>query len=222
VEVEFMKVLKKGCVEMNMGLLDLGKDFLTAEKALALPGKKVAFFGGSKASKSGYYYEKAKQLAEIIANAGVSVITGGGTGIMEASNLGAYSINPEKSYGLTTSCISNETKNDFVSDDCHMVFNTLSMQLLALISCCDSVVFFPGGYGTLEELASIAVRIKLSLINKVPVYFFDNKFWGGLVSWFSGSVFEEGLVTEDELSFFLVEDGIEVIAEKILSSLEEE
>ncbi|MBQ8650927.1 MAG: TIGR00730 family Rossman fold protein [Alphaproteobacteria bacterium] len=180
----------------------------------------VAIFGGSGISRDSEYYVAAERLANILAGHGVSIITGGGPGIMEAGNKGAQRAGTHaKSYGLQVSAIKEEIidgADSFIDSGCCYNYKTLSVRLLTLISSADAIVFFPGGYGTFEELFCLLVRIKVGMLDAVPIYLYGSKFWKGLVDWLKSTVVCEGVINAEHIDFVNVEDDVEKIASDLV------
>lgn len=197
-------------------------DYSLTEKILEKNQKLVAIFGGSCISEDSIYFQKAKDFAGLISASGISVITGGGPGIMQAGNMGAKLSNPSiSSYGLRVEAIKDEciVNNPYIDKDCEFTFNTLSVRLLTLIGSSDAIVLFPGGFGTLEELFSLLVRLRVGMMKQVPVYLFGSEFWNGLINWLSTQVLGNKVISEKDLQLFKVEDDIEKISSEIISSL---
>jgi len=159
-------------------------------------------------------------LGKLISATGISIITGGGPGIMEAGNKGAQSEESiASSYGLRVSAIAGENMDEkgYFDDNGCFIFDTLAVRLLTLISSSDAMVFFPGGYGTLEELFCLLVRIRVKMMKQVPIYLFGSEFWGGLVSWLEGPVLSKEVIRKQDLNIFKIEDDIEKISQSIIS-----
>ncbi|MDR1233834.1 MAG: TIGR00730 family Rossman fold protein [Holosporales bacterium] len=176
----------------------------------------IAFFGGSNIQPGSFYYEQAVSLAEAVSSAGCAVMTGGGPGIMEAANKGASN---NRSYGILVSAIRNEFSgsNSYINQNRRFVFSTLSLRLLTLISNSDAVIFFPGGFGTFEELFSLLVREKIEMMQKIPIYLFGSRFWNGLLEWLKDSAIAEGVIGEQHLELFRIEDDIHKITDEIIN-----
>jgi uncharacterized protein (TIGR00730 family) len=177
----------------------------------------VAVFGASNIGGSSPYYKKCVEFSRIVARSGISVMTCGGPGIAEAANTGAKGVS--RSYGLQVNAISNESVdgNPHIDDDCGFSFNALAMRLLALISNASVAAFFPGGFGTLEELFALLSRIKAGMMSAIPIYLFGSEFWGGLRSWLENAVKNVGAIDDDHLSLFKIEDDVREFAEKVIS-----
>ncbi len=181
----------------------------------------VACFGGSAIRKPAPYLDDAKVLAKRLAEAGISIITGGGSGIMDASNTGAYMVNPSRSYGLRVKTIRDEIDANSQSIDVARLrdYDTLSIRLLALISYSDAIVFFPGGFGTLEEMFSLLVRIRVGMMKRIPIYFYGERFWTGLKQWMMTEVLDIGAINKEDLELFRIEDNVDEIAQRIIDEL---
>ena len=201
-------------------------DLLLSKKISEKTDRKIAIFGGSGIERGSEYYEKARQFANLISNAGISVITGGGPGIMEAGNKGSSEANNDKafSYGLKVAAIKEEVvaNNRYIDKSCDFTFDTLAVRLITLISVSDAVVFFPGGFGTLEELFSLLVRIKVGMMNPIPIYLFGKHFWMGLFDWLEEVVLKEGAINRSNFELFKMEDDIEKIFQEIKTCTEKE
>jgi uncharacterized protein (TIGR00730 family) len=179
--------------------------------------KFISVFGAADIKAGSLYYKKCVEFSSIVASAGISVMTGGGTGIMEAANSGAKGVS--KSYGLQVNAIHGEIveDNQYVDDGCSLSFNTLSIRLLTLISNAAVGVFFPGGFGTLEEMFSLLVRVKVGMMNQIPIYLFGAEFWKGLESWLNGTVKGIGAISDEHTSLFKIEDDVKELAKKVIS-----
>ncbi|MDR2075244.1 MAG: TIGR00730 family Rossman fold protein [Holosporales bacterium] len=192
-------------------------DYYSAEEIMALKGRKVSVFGGGGILHGSHYYEKARVFAQNIATAGISVMTGGGTGIMEAANRGVHESksNVATSYGIRVKEITYENKNLFVHTEYE--FNTLALRLVTLISISDVIICFPGGFGTLEETFSTLVRMRVGLLKKMPVYLFGEGFWRGLTEWMENTLLKEEVIDQPDLQLFTVFDDVDTLSEQVIS-----
>ncbi|MDR1476065.1 MAG: TIGR00730 family Rossman fold protein [Holosporales bacterium] len=205
-------------VEMSSDQVAFVNDLDMSRRITEFGERFVSFFGGSGIDKGSYYYEKAVELAQTISLSGCALLTGGGSGIMEAGNRGANLSSSGSSYGILTNTIQHEfsSANPFIDTDKKFTFNTLSVRLLTLISNSRAVVFFPGGFGTFEELFSLLVREKVEMMKPLPIYLFGSAFWNGLVAWLKDVVVKEGVIGAEHLELFRVEDDSTKIADEII------
>ncbi len=211
---------KPNGIELNQSIENFRED-LCLGKHVFSESKMVACFGGSSIRDDTAYKKDATKLAGMLARQGISLVTGGGSGIMRAVNDGAYNINPKQSFGLRVHAINGKTieKTASVPQENLHDFTSLAIRLLTLIGCCDAIVFFPGGFGTLEEVFSLLVRVRLHLMERIPIYFYGKKFWSGLLSWMATEVVAVGAIKQEDLKLFNIEDDIDIIAQQILDKL---
>ncbi|MDR1390847.1 MAG: TIGR00730 family Rossman fold protein [Holosporales bacterium] len=210
-------VEKPNCSELVGGYEGFISDFSTSQEILKKKQKLVAVLGGGKISEDSAYYRKAKDFAGLISAAGISIVTGGGPGIMQAGNDGTTT--SVSSYGLKVKDIKNESSGSQLGTNCEFMFNTLSIRLLTLIGASDAIVLFPGGFGTLEEMFSLLVRTKVEMMKKVPIYLFGVKFWEGLVSWLSSEVLGNKAISEEDFELFKIKDDVKEMSNEIISVL---
>ncbi|GHT89277.1 cytokinin riboside 5'-monophosphate phosphoribohydrolase [Alphaproteobacteria bacterium] len=213
------KQIVQNSLELAQGEEGFNADFSLSSDILSRNGRKVAIFGGVGIEKFSETYEKAVVLARLVSKAGISIITGGGLGIMEAANKGAKSAESTAfSYGLKVRVIEEAmSKNEFMDANCEFTFNTLSIRLLTLISASDAIVFFPGGFGTLEELFSLLVRLKVGMLKKLPIYLFGSKFWNGLMNWLAKTAQNECVIAAEHMNLFKLKDDVDEISNEIIA-----
>lgn len=216
------KLKKPNCIELSKDDSIFSDDFNITKKILKQDKPFVAIFGGSGIAEESPYFQKAKEFASLISKAGISVITGGGPGIMQAGNMGAKLSNSQaSSYGLRVAAIKGENIGDspFIDQDCLFTFNTLAIRMVTLMSLSDAIVLFPGGFGTLEELFSLLVRVRVKMMESLPIYLCGREFWSGLIDWLSTQVLDNKAISQEDLKLFKLEDDIEKIANEIISQL---
>jgi uncharacterized protein (TIGR00730 family) len=167
--------------------------------------KSATIFGGTRFSSDDAEYIKALKLGELLSSSGYTVVTGGGPGIMEAANKGAYKSEGD-SIGINIELPENQESNQFVNKSIgfHYFFTRKMM-----MSFCSSVyVFFPGGYGTLDEFFEMVVLLQTKkLSHKVTIVVIGKDFWSPLLSWFKEELYNNrGSINEEELSLFKLVD----------------
>ena len=135
----------------------------------------VTFFGSSRVSEGSKYYEAARHLGHRIADElGYAVITGGGPGIMEAANRGAYEAGGE-SIGMQIVLPHSQILNKFLTD--HLTFYFLFVRRLSLSFTAEAYVFFPGGYGTLDEFFEVIELVQTRKVHPMPVMLYGKEYW---------------------------------------------
>lgn len=136
--------------------------------------KTVTVFGSARTPESNIYYQKARELGRMLAEAGYTVVTGGGPGIMEAANRGAFEANGQ-SIGFNINLPHEQSLNKYTTDS--FAFSHFSPRKIVMTMMADAYVYFPGGFGTMDELAEILTLTQTSKINRAPIILFDDKFW---------------------------------------------
>ncbi len=218
--MNYLNFIKQKKIELNFTSDSLLTDYAMSKEIFTRNDRRVAIFGGGAIRQGTIYYEKARFFAKAVASEHISIITGGGPGIMEAGNRGACASESKKSvsYGIRVKAITDEMiRNPFLQKNYE--FDTLSLRLLSLISSCDVAVLFPGGFGTLEELFSLLVRIKVNMLSKIPVYLFGESFWKGLIDWMKKELIAEEVINDCDFDSFQIVDDINNLSKKVITHI---
>jgi hypothetical protein len=172
-------------------------------------GPAVTIFGSSRLQEDSYYYHQAVRVGKMLADAGFSVITGGGPGIMEAANKGAK-LGMGKSVGLNIHLPHEQSQNPY--QDLSVSFRYFFVRKLMFIKYAMAYVIFPGGFGTLDEMFEALTLVQTGKItNAFPIILFGAEYWQGLLDWMRNTLVKEGTISADDFSFFhLVDDASEV------------
>ena len=182
--------------------------------------KSVTIFGSSMLTPESQAYKNAVELgARIARDLKYAVLTGGGPGIMEAANEGAFNAKGQ-SVGLNISLPHEHKANAFMSD--HMRFAYFFSRKTMLTFAAEAYVFFPGGFGTCDELFSIITLIQTGKIPKIPVILFDSNFWNPILSVMKTVMLDKyKTIDPHDLDMFTVTDSIqqsiEIIAKAPIS-----
>lgn len=170
-----IKDIKK---ETEQRLSVINKELVDGFDLITHQPKSVTFFGSARI-KEGTYYDIAKKLAHDLAREGYSVVTGGGPGIMEAANRGAKDAHG-RSVGLNIELPHEQSTNGYTTH--HMQFYYFFTRKVMLAFSAEAYIFFPGGFGTLDEFFEIVTLIQNAKIEKVPVILYGSEFWNPLQS----------------------------------------
>lgn len=171
--------------------------------------KAVTFFGSARLKEDNFYYQQAKILAQKCAQNGFCVISGGGGGIMRATNEGAFSqknnTNSMSSVGFNIFLPHEQKLNDFV--EYNITFESLAIRKMALIEKSLAFVIFPGGFGTLDELCEILTLKQLEFKKDVPIILFGSEFWRGFDEFVRNSLLKLEVISKgDELKYKITDD----------------
>lgn len=185
-------------------------DFRLAFKLLKGHPSTVSFFGSSVIPESSSYYANARKLARLIVEQlGLTVVSGAGPGIMEAANRGAYEAKGD-SVGMAIQLPHEQDTNHFVtrSADFYYFFS----RKVALTFTARAYVFFPGGYGTLDELFEILTLKKNGKIPPIPIILFEHDFWNPLHKYLEGVVYEKTkAITKADMQLYIITDDMEEV-----------
>lgn len=175
-----------------------------------LPRPRVTIFGGSKIHLDHPYAQQARILSQKLVDNGISVLTGGGPGIMQAANCGVEDVvgqSKSRSMGIAVYGIDEEELTKCVPDLVFMNYFFSRKWLLTYYA--DVFVFFPGGFGTLDELAEISTLIQTKKLVEGPIILVGVQFWEPLMRWINDSALKEGLLKEKDKNLITVTDDID-------------
>ncbi len=168
--------------------------------------KTVTFFGSARTLSSEQDFQNAKELAGEIAKLGYAVVTGGGPGIMEAANKGAYEIDG-RSYGFTIKLPNEQVTNPYLNKE--ILFQYFFSRKVSLTYAAEAYVYFPGGFGTLDELFEILTLVQTNKIERVPIILFGSYFWNPLKKFIEEYMLEKGKIEVQDMNLFTITDSIE-------------
>jgi uncharacterized protein (TIGR00730 family) len=168
-------------------------------------GPAVSIFGSARVKAEDPLYETTEQLSKELSKAGFSIITGGGPGLMEAGNKGAFE-NGGESIGLHIHLPMEQHNNPYMT--LRSDFRYFFIRKLMFIKYAMAYIAMPGGYGTLDELVEALVLIQTHRIRPFPIVLFGTEFWTGLIDWFKDQLVTNGFCKMEDLDLFIVTDDI--------------
>lgn len=175
--------------------------------------RSVTFFGSARFAPDHPYYKKALSLGKRIASdLGYSVITGGGPGIMEAANRGAFEAHGS-SVGITIELPHEQVTNSFLTD--HISLYYFFTRKVCLSFSAEAYVFFPGGFGTLDEFFEIICLVQTKKIQAVPIILVGEEYWRPLEKFLSEQLVSRGTIDIGDLKLFTITDNEETIIDAI-------
>lgn len=180
-------------------------EFVDGYEKLAKIGPCVSIFGSARLKPESKYYEMAVEIAEKITKIGFGIITGGGPGIMEAGNKGAFNAQG-KSIGLNIDLPFEQHFNPYINRAYSMNFDYFFVRKVMFIKYSQGFVVMPGGFGTLDELTEALTLIQTNKIGKFPIVLVGSEFWGGLLDWFKATLLKEKMINADDLNLYRVVD----------------
>jgi uncharacterized protein (TIGR00730 family) len=190
-------------------------EFVEGFDDLATITRGVSIFGSARTRPDDPQYKAAQETAALLARAGYAVITGGGPGIMQAANQGAF-----EAGGLSIGCnieLPFEQKpNPYLTRS--LTFKYFFVRKTMFVKYSLAFIIFPGGFGTLDELFESLTLIQTRKIKNFPVILFGSAYWKGMVEWIRDLMLTEGKVTEADLRMLNLTDSPAEVVEIVVKS----
>ena len=204
----------------NWRIFRIMAEFVEGWQFLSNYDKKVTIFGSARTNPEDTWYKEATKIAEILAKDGFDIITGGGPGIMEAANRGAFEVQENaaaeekskvgESIGLDIELPLEQRRNKYVRKGRGFYYFFVRKVMLSYHS--SGYVFFPGGYGTLDEAFELLTLVQTNKIDKVPIVFVGKDYWSPLSDWFKTTVLEKyNGISKEDLDIYSIVDTAEEI-----------
>jgi uncharacterized protein (TIGR00730 family) len=190
----------------------INKEFLSGFNIIKDTPKTVTFFGSARTLCSEHDYQNTYTLAKKIAQLGYAVVTGGGPGIMEAANKGAHEVDGN-SFGFTIQLPKEQVTNRYLNKAIN--FEYFFTRKVSLTYAAEAYVYFPGGFGTLDELFEILTLVQTKKIVPVPIILFGSYFWKPLEHFIEEFLVTNGKIDEADMQLFIITDSIEEAVEII-------
>ena len=178
----------------------------------------VTIFGSARVKENDVYYQKAKFLGKLFAENSIPVITGGGPGIMEAANRGAFE-NGGVSVGLNIELPMEQKPNPYTNLTIN--FRYFFVRKLMLLKYGFSYVIFPGGFGTLDEFSEAITLIQTHKIKPFPIILVGSEYWSGLLKWMKDTILFNNFINESDLEIFSIVDDPYDILEKVRACIKD-
>ena len=190
-------------------------EFVEGFDELAMLTRGISIFGSARTRDDDPYYKAAEETAALLARVGFAVITGGGTGIMEAANKGAFEAGGQ-SIGCNIELPFEQGSNPYLTQG--LKFKYFFVRKMMFVKYSLGFIIFPGGFGTLDELFEALTLIQTKKIRNFPVVLFGSTYWEGLLSWIRDPAMKEGKVTEQDLKLLHVTDSPAEVVKIIVDS----
>ncbi len=197
---------------MSRMILDMAAKFegelIDGFEAVQKYPKTVTFFGSARFQEDNKHYQVAQDLAAKICKEGYTVITGGGGGIMEAGNRGSKE-ECGTSVGFNIELPMEQATNEYVTHG--VSFSFFASRKMAMYFSGEAYIFFPGGYGTLDEFFQILTLIQTQKIECAPIICVGSEYWNSVNELITNTLLEEGAISEDDPSLYTITDDLEEV-----------
>ena len=201
----------KSASEETWRVFRIMAEFVEGFELMSQVGPAVSVFGSARTLPDDPVYQQAVQTGRLLAQAGFAVVTGGGLGIMEAANKGAYDAGGI-SIGLNIKIPHEQTANSYVT--CGVEFDYFFARKVMFVKYALGMICFPGGYGTLDELMEALTLIQTQKTQPSPVVLIGVDFWRPMADWFENTLLKQNkTISPEDLSLFFITDDIEKAVE---------
>lgn len=193
-------------------------EFVEGFEKLCMIRPSVSVFGSARTPPDHPWYIKAEQTARLLSDAGFSVVSGGGPGIMEAANRGAHG-GKSPSIGLNIQLPHEQTANPY--QDISLNFRHFFARKVMFVKYASAYVVLPGGFGTLDELAEILTLVQTGKSRRIPIVLVESAFWSGLLEWVEKVMVPAGTISAEDLLLMRVCDEPQQIVDAIFAHYDE-
>jgi hypothetical protein len=193
-------------------------EFVAGFEQLTQIQPSVSIFGSARTPPGHPYYALTEEVARKLSDAGFSVVSGGGPGLMEAANRGAYA-GKSPSVGLNIRLPHEQHANRY--QNITLTFQHFFARKVMFVKYAKAYVCMPGGFGTLDELVEALTLIQTGKTTRMPVILVHAPFWSGLLDWFKGTLVREGVIDKDDLDLLSVVNTADEVLDVIFRYYEE-
>jgi len=188
-------------------------DFVKGFDELGNLGPTVTVFGSARTGESDFYYKESEKLASMLAAKGYNVMTGGGPGIMEAANKGAYKNGDVESIGLNIDLEHEQVTNQYTTKNLN--FDYFFSRKVMLVKYSVAYVIFPGGFGTLDELFEALTLVQTRKVTGVKIFVIGTEFYQPLLDFVEDKLLSSNMIEKDDLEVIRLTDDIDSVVSDI-------
>lgn len=192
-------------------------EFVEGFERLGAIRPSVSIFGSARTAPDHPYYHLTEEVSRKLSDAGFSVVSGGGPGIMEAANKGAY-YGKSLSVGLNIQLPHEQVANPF--QDISQSFRHFFARKVMFVKFASAYVVMPGGFGTLDELMEALTLVQTGKVRRIPIILVHSPFWAGLVDWIKQRLVIENMISPEDMNLIQVLDEPQQIVDAIFSYYE--
>ena len=190
-------------------------EFVDGFEKLNTLGPCISIFGSARTKPDQKYYQLTIDIARALVNEGYGIISGGGPGIMEAANKGAY-LEDGLSVGLNIELPFEQSGNQYIDPDKNLEHRYFFVRKVMFVKYSQAFIVMPGGFGTLDELFETITLIQTEKISEIPVILVGSEFWTGLKAWITSTVLDDfGNISAKDLDLIPIVDSPEEVIQII-------
>lgn len=213
-DVKYATVLK---ARESWSMFSIMSEFVETTEKLSEIQAAVTIFGSARFKPDNPYFEKCVEVARKLSDAGFAVFSGGGPGIMQAANMGAFE-GDSPSVGLNIELPHEQASNPW--QNVSLNYRHFFARKVGLVKYSNAFVVFPGGYGTLDELCEVMTLMQTAKIRKVPLILFGTLFWKGFIDWSREVMLQEKTISEKDVELMTLTDDVDSVVEQIINFYE--
>ena len=192
-------------------------EFVEGFELLSKYGLAASFFGSTRTDMNDPLYKEAQELAGRLAKAGFSIITGGSAGIMQAANQGAHEVGGS-SVGLNIRLDADQGANKFLTD--YIRFDHFFVRKVMLTFSSEVYIYFPGGFGTLDEFFEILTLVQTKKIKRIPIVIYGKEYWEPLLAFFESKMIKDHvMIDESDKELYKLVDSVDEAYEYITKTV---
>ncbi|MGA8864609.1 MAG: TIGR00730 family Rossman fold protein [Gallionella sp.] len=192
-------------------------EFVSATDRLNQIHPAVSIFGSARTRPEHPYYQLTEEIARLLSDAGFSVISGGGPGIMEAANKGAF-YGKSPSVGLNIQLPHEQVGNLY--QNISQTFHHFFARKVMFVKFASAYVVMPGGFGTLDELMEALTLVQTGKTRKMPIILVGSQFWGGMIDWFRTTLLDEKVISPEDIDLIQLIDEPQAVVDAIFKHYE--
>jgi uncharacterized protein (TIGR00730 family) len=190
-------------------------EFVDGFEALAKIGPCISVFGSARVKPGSKYYELTVEVAKRLAEEGFGIVSGGGPGVMEASNKGAQ-LGGGKSVGLNIDLPFEQESNDYIDKAHNLDFDYFFVRKVMFTKYSQGFIMMPGGFGTLDEFFEVATLIQTRKMLEVPLILVGSTYWKGLLQWIKEIMMDtEHNISPADFNLLKIADNADEVAEHV-------
>ena len=178
-------------------------EFIDSFEIMAKHKRLVSIFGSARTKPEDPFYQDCVRLGELLTDNGYGILTGGGPGIMEAANRGAWNKNGD-SIGLNIKLPMEQHPNPYQSEE--LEFRYFFVRKVCFLKYSVAIAVYPGGFGTLDEFSEALTLIQTSKVRTIPLVAVGKEYWGPLFDWFRTTMLRDQMIKESDLDLVYVAD----------------